>query len=296
MKRDYMRGNKTPRDEEYIDAYLKTHSQSKAAELCGVSRETVARAVRRADIPMNGRKSNKEKPEPHHKQCIVCGSEFDTFRNARKTCSHECAWKYKHPGNKKETNWNWVNEKQPNFLFVSKNKKRISLQCKNCGNVIERAESTVRQKNVKCEYCKEFEELANARIKLINVLVALEDSKTLKICKNCGKGFYSTYPTQKYCSKQCKSLPKKHISRAKRYGVEYEHGITLQRVIERDHNVCQICGKVCDKNDKRWGTSGPTYPTIDHIIPLAKGGSHKWNNIQLAHGLCNSTKRDLIND
>ena len=53
--------NKTPRDEEYINAYLETKSQSKAAEICGVSRETVARAVRRADILMIGRKNNGKK-------------------------------------------------------------------------------------------------------------------------------------------------------------------------------------------------------------------------------------------
>jgi 5-methylcytosine-specific restriction endonuclease McrA len=36
----------------------------------------------------------------------------------------------------------------------------------------------------------------------------------------------------------------------------------------------------------------PTAPTVDHIIPLARGGSHTWDNVQLAHHLCNSLKGD----
>lgn len=86
----------------------------------------------------------------------------------------------------------------------------------------------------------------------------------------------------------------KHISRAKRYGCSYIYGISLAKVIEKDHNICQICGEPCNKNDKSWGDSGPTYPSIDHVIPLSKGGSHTWDNVQLVHIICNSYKRDLI--
>ena len=66
MDRFLLCKSKTPRDDEYVDAYLKTHSQTKAAELCGVSRETIARAVRRAGIALTGRKHNK-----------VCGGYSD---------------------------------------------------------------------------------------------------------------------------------------------------------------------------------------------------------------------------
>jgi 5-methylcytosine-specific restriction endonuclease McrA len=36
------------------------------------------------------------------------------------------------------------------------------------------------------------------------------------------------------------------------------------------------------------------YPSIDHIVPLAKGGNHTWNNVQLAHHYCNTLKRDKV--
>lgn len=48
---------------------------------------------------------------------------------------------------------------------------------------------------------------------------------------------------------------------------------------------CHICGK-------RFTKSNP--PTVDHIIPLSKGGCHDISNISLAHGSCNSRKHAKI--
>lgn len=234
----------------------------------------------------------------HKKICLGCGKEFETQYSRKMYCKKGCKGNNTIPNQNKITLSSRIEEHQPNFVFLSRtNKGRVLLKCKNCGNVIERASSTVRRKNVICEYCKEQEKLEEARINVINALIAVRESKTPKICKTCNKEFYSVYPTKLYCSNKCKKKKGgNHKRRAKKYGVEYENGITLQRVIKRDNNICQICGEVCDNTDKRWGTFGPMHPTIDHIVPLAKGGAHKWSNIHLAHGICNSYKRDLIND
>lgn len=34
--------------------------------------------------------------------------------------------------------------------------------------------------------------------------------------------------------------------------------------------------------------------TLDHIIPLSKGGTHTWDNVQLAHMSCNAGKCDRL--
>jgi len=39
-----------------------------------------------------------------------------------------------------------------------------------------------------------------------------------------------------------------------------------------------------------------TQPTMDHVIPLALGGDHTYNNVRLAHKPCNETKADLTPD
>ena len=63
----------------------------------------------------------------------------------------------------------------------------------------------------------------------------------------------------------------------------------------RDSGVCHICGKKTDWNDCHYTDSGrfvcgSAYPTIDHVTPLAKGGSHTWDNVRIACFLCNCSK------
>ena len=38
----------------------------------------------------------------------------------------------------------------------------------------------------------------------------------------------------------------------------------------------------------------PLYPTMDHIIPISKGGGHTWENVQVAHRVCNLNKSNKI--
>lgn len=58
-------------------------------------------------------------------------------------------------------------------------------------------------------------------------------------------------------------------------------------VFERDGWVCQLCGEPVDRNLK--------YPdlgskSLDHILPLSKGGEHSRANTQLTHLGCNIRK------
>lgn len=206
-------------------------------------------------------------------------------------------------------------EKHKNFEYLesrrsSKNTKRVRLKCKYCGTIADRAESTFRQKNIVCECCRSRGlALDKKRIELMRFFIALKETKTPKECPYCGETFYSEYATKVYCSDICKRKEhkkrnkkahpdkrraRKYIDRAVKYGGDYEYGITLPRVYKKYRGVCQICGEPCDMNDMSWGSSGPNYPSVDHIIPLSKGGSHTWNNVQLAHMICNSIKCDSL--
>lgn len=258
------------------------------------------------DIAIRIKKGIKCNPntEPYHKTCVVCGKPFDSYRKASVTCSTECSLTHGNrskPGTEKRQNriQETVNKKHgESFEYVSHDKGRVKLRCKTCGNIIERAQSTVREKNIRCEHCKEAEDAKDARRKLVLFLVALKESKTPKTCKNCGKAFYSPYATKEYCSDSCRKKARRtgnsYRSRCRHYGVYYDPRVTREKVLERDGYVCQVCGKKCDENDHRWGTSGPDFPTLDHIVPLAKGGAHTWDNVQCACGICNSYKRDLL--
>lgn len=191
---------KTPRDNEYISAYVLCKSQTKAAKMCGVSRETIARAVRRANIPLNGRKFN------------------DGSKNGMTKCTDE-------------------------------------------------------------QLIKDFE---NLNCREIAIKYGMSEERVYRRAKKLGLNVSSKGSGGHW----------KH--RAFFYGCKYESGITLKAVIERDNGICQICGLPIDDTDINNGHIGRMYPTLDHIIPLSKGGSHTWNNVQLAHMKCNAGKCDKM--
>ena len=56
--------------------------------------------------------------------------------------------------------------------------------------------------------------------------------------------------------------------------------------------ICGICGKPVDFSYK---TPHPLSPTVDHIIPVSKGGHPSdMANLQLAHRCCNREKADKM--
>jgi 5-methylcytosine-specific restriction endonuclease McrA len=65
-----------------------------------------------------------------------------------------------------------------------------------------------------------------------------------------------------------------------------------KKLILKIENMCGICG---NEVDKRLKYPDQLSPTIDHIIPLAKGG-HPFaiENLQLAHRTCNRQKSDKL--
>lgn len=65
-----------------------------------------------------------------------------------------------------------------------------------------------------------------------------------------------------------------------------------KKKIIASQNVCAICGKPVDKKLKY---PNPMSPTVDHIIPIARGGHPSdIDNLQLAHLSCNRTKADNL--
>lgn len=60
-----------------------------------------------------------------------------------------------------------------------------------------------------------------------------------------------------------RGLPRERISRAK--------------LVERDGGICHLCGLPVAEGEV----------SVDHLIPISKGGGHTWDNVALAHTRCN---------
>lgn len=196
------------------------------------------------------------------------------------------------------------------------------VKCLKCGQLIKRkgktllyskincnhlTEEQIKQRRLEKEINKTLSELSK-EIKDINNRNELFEKELSKIkeCEYCERIFYAK-DYNWYCSDICKANMKKEKrkarkrlreAKAKKNG-KIEWNISLEKLIQRDEGICKICGRQVDTEDyyytdEGYFIAGDNYPSIDHIIPLAKGGTHTWDNIQLAHRHCNSIKSDNI--
>lgn len=54
----------------------------------------------------------------------------------------------------------------------------------------------------------------------------------------------------------------------------------------RDGFACALCGGAVDFELE----TGAMRATVDHIVPLSQGGQHTFDNVQLAHKICNEAR------
>lgn len=114
-------------------------------------------------------------------------------------------------------------------------------------------------------------------------------------CKNCGKTFESKWGAT-CCSEKCKKrinnlrAQKRKDSRTERAksNGKYDSSITLEKVYKKEKGICYICGKHLILDHINYNR--PDAPTIEHVIPICRGGTHTWGNVKLACRQCNINK------
>jgi len=207
-------------------------------------------------------------------------------------------------------------------------KKPITVQCRECGRTFERQAHIFRevvngtwQSKNECPLCredrqreerkrkqvkKEAEHERDARIKAEQRAAKQADlisrqtveRLAIHVCKNCGTEYsieVTGYNSKQYCSERCMKrwvMRIKNDRRLKRMKArQHDTDITLEKLFNKESGVCYLCGKRCDWNDvDADGNAQGDYPSIDHVRPLSKGGTHTWNNVRLACRHCNNTK------
>lgn len=175
-------------------------------------------------------------------------------------------------------------------------KKTIYIACPNCRE--QRDEMLIEQRR------RLNDKYWLSLIKRLNKWIKENTQKIeqKKRCANCGKLFVKKIKSKKYCSIRCRNRAeerRKSEIRDKRINQnEKDKGITLDKIYKKYEGVCYLCGGKCDYNDYKMNGNafivGNSYPSIEHIIPISKGGTHTYKNIKLAHMICNSHKSNKI--
>lgn len=226
---------------------------------------------------------------------------------------------------------NRVNTKSSKMIYLggyTNDQGKIYIMCSDCGNVFSRSTRILRpssQKTIQCDYCnnilslvKEHERQEEARenkeLKRIEKLQRRKEQEAerqaerqralTKVCAQCGMVFKANNMRIIYCSDVCRNRAQNSKHETKRrlrekYNGEICDNISLELLYKRDKGKCWICRRKCDwtdiiVRDNGVYVAGDSYPSRDHVIPLAKGGSHTWDNIRLAHRGCNRDKRDRL--
>lgn len=100
---------------------------------------------------------------------------------------------------------------------------------------------------------------------------------------------YTRYLSQRDLNKKPTTRQSKCKNKHKRISFSKS---TRRLVYEKSNHKCAICGKelqidYCNDDD---------YATIDHIIPLNKGGKNELDNYQATCQVCNKIKSDIMPD
>jgi len=114
-------------------------------------------------------------------------------------------------------------------------------------------------------------------------------------CVVCGSGFVSE-TTARTCSEPCaeqrfldQRRAGKHARRARMKAAFVAH-VSPLAIYKRDGWQCWLCLSAIDPNADPQGDHGPS---LDHIIPLANGGTHEPANVRAAHRGCNAQRSNL---
>jgi hypothetical protein len=81
-----------------------------------------------------------------------------------------------------------------------------------------------------------------------------------------------------------------HVRRARRAQVPFESGITRNALRKRDGDLCVYCGVEMSFERAAKRVFQSHNATIEHRLPLARGGKHVWDNVVLACRECNLSK------
>lgn len=313
----------SPQADEVAEYYTQGHSVRETAEAFGVSKHQVNSLAKKRNLS-NGRSFRSAGKE--NAEVLRRGAE-DRLRKELELKGFEYLRGYTDKLGKVSIKCKCCGYEFERTVAFVKTGNLICRKCEHEKALVRQAahrEARIAENKKKAEERKIKREAEKIKKNPLGLsYYQLSRRKTLdevSVCKVCGRNYTlreymesigtKYYRNSGYCSVECRDVHTKerikishkgrrdsHRYRAKKYGCEYDPSVTLEKLIERDGLRCKICGEMCDPDDYSWSEyTGPLSPSIDHIIPMAKGGGHIWNNVQVAHVICNSNKGDKLEE
>lgn len=234
------------------------------------------------------------KPIPLNR-CEVCQIIFKPCGPDRsgRWCSKKCAGIYRTLHNRKAW-WRY-------YWLHSKKRTNINIdECINCQQLfVSEKPRSGRSRNV-CSYeCYKKE-----KAKYQREWARTNYTQVIFKCKECGTSCAPEYGDKRsvFCSSKCQkrwgrkqpgAVARKKASNKRRRALKQTATAEVfisEEIYERDDWRCQLCNRRIWHWRNSW--PHPRYPTIDHIIPLIKGGTHERTNVQTACFECNYNKRE----
>ena len=270
------------RDADILAMRKRGVSVSLIAERLNVDINIVGAVCRKAGLGLNTIELTEQKPRPTHKHNQWTDRDKDEI-------GRQAVEKY-----------------APGYEYIggyTGSDGTLVVRHKACGYTFRTSAITLRHKKVGCYLCdqiekqKQKEKEKEAQARLIEVTrfnrpVPKYKPIQLRTCAVCG-AFYYASNRKRYCSDECaKEAQRKQYSTKKdrrRVVAQTKDsaGITARRLYIKYGGICWLCGKPCDI------TASPNsdlYPSVDHVKPISKGGIDSWDNVRLAHRICNSLR------
>lgn len=140
-------------------------------------------------------------------------------------------------------------------------------------------------------YCRQCDASRQAVYRLENPYVPVQGIAAE--CGRCGQPFMANKKRFRYCSPECSAAQKnpdnwKHYNARKaRLRAAFIESFDRAEIFERDGWICQLCLAPVDRSAT---FPDPASVSLDHIIPIARGGKHSRANSQTACLGCNVRK------
>lgn len=193
--------------------------------------------------------------------CDVCGTPYEPYywgeKRKTRTCSKPCMTK--------------LNASESYAVKAAERAAvRASLRCPQCGDRIETTRSDKRFCSKSCRYLSEKKPRPTYQ----------------RTCAECGDPFVTRYSLAEMCGQRCRRNRHLRLNPGVKrlYEVRRNGWLSTGRIDPRDWE------RLCRRYDgcAYCPSEGPV--TMDHVVPLSRGGTHTIGNVLPACSPCNTRK------